>query len=73
MIDDIQILDAAFFECVMHVSQLAVSGLEGPFLVRVEVAQANVIDDHIFDEGVTEWLGTYRSMQICMLISLVYF
>ncbi len=65
----VQILDVALLEGVVDVSQFAVARLECPLLVGVEVAQTDVVDDDVFDEGVAGWDGQYRSMQICMLIS----
>ena len=56
----------------MDISEFAVAGLEGPLLMGVEVAETDVVDDHIFDEGVAGWGKEYRSMQICMLISWPY-
>lgn len=67
----LQILDVALLECIVDVAEFAVSGLEGPLLVGVEVSESYVVDDHVFYEGVAAWGGTYRSMQICMLISLL--
>jgi hypothetical protein len=57
----------------VDVAKFAVSRLEGPLLVRVEVPEADVVDDDVFDEGVAGWGEGYRSMQICMLISCVSF
>lgn len=70
--EGVQVLDVALFEGVVHIAQLAVSGLEGPLLVGVEIAQSDVVDDDVFDEGVAGWGERYRSMQICMLISWPY-
>lgn len=37
----------------MDVSKLAVSGFEGPLLVRVQVPEPDVVDHYIFDESVS--------------------
>ena len=50
----LQILDVAFFQSIMDISEFAVASLEGPFFVRVEISQSDVVDDHIFHERVSE-------------------
>lgn len=67
----LQILDVALLEGVVDVAEFAVPGLEGPLLVGVEIPEPHVVDDHVFYEGVAGWREAYRSMQICMLISLL--
>lgn len=51
--EGVQILDVALFERVVNIAEFAVSGLEGPFLMGVEISQTDVVDDDIFDEGIT--------------------
>jgi hypothetical protein len=69
MMKTVQILNVALLERIMHIAQLAIAGLKCPLLMRVEIPQPHVVDNHVFNERVPAWLKTYRSMQICMLIS----
>jgi hypothetical protein len=36
----------------MDIPKFGVSCFEGPFFVRVEVPESDVVDDDIFDEGI---------------------
>ena len=57
----------AFFQRIMDIPQFAISGLESPLLVGIEVSQSDVVDDDVFYERIPVIVlnDTYRCISAC--------
>ena len=57
----------AFFQRIMDIPPFAISGLEGPLLVGIEVSQSDVVDDDVFYERIPVIVlnDTYRCISAC--------
>ena len=51
----------------MDIPQFAISGLESPLLVGIEVSQSDVVDDDVFYERIPVIVlnDTYRCISAC--------
>ena len=67
----LQIFDFAILKGLVHISQFGISGFESPLLMRIQISQPHIINDHIFDESIPKILikSTYRCRSGCLFLA----